>query len=90
VPHALDARLDAPEAEAIVDGLNRGIADLLQRSGLALVMTSRLDSRVVLRFSICSHRTHERDIDSTFEAIARLGRSLVPAVLAQRPHATVA
>jgi glutamate/tyrosine decarboxylase-like PLP-dependent enzyme len=90
VPHALDGRLDAPEAEAIVDGLNRGIADLLQRSGLALVMTSRLDGRVVLRFSICSHRTHERDIDSTFEAIARLGRSLVPAVLAQRPHATVA
>ncbi len=90
VPHALGGRLDAPEAEAIVDRLNQGIADLLQRSGLALVMTSRLDGKVVLRFSICSHRTRERDIESTFEAIARLGRSLVPAALAELPEATVA
>ena len=89
-PDALAERRGEPAAEAALDRLNQGIADLLQRSGLALVMTSRLAGRVVLRFSICSHRTRERDIESTFEAIARLGRSLVPGAFAELSQTTVA
>ena len=72
-------------AELLVDQLNQRIANLLQASGLALVMTSRVRGRVVLRFSICSHRTRERDIDRTFDAIARIGRGLVPESLTGLP-----
>ena len=85
-PHALEGRRGEPATEALLDRLNQEIADHLQRSGLALVMTSRLRGRVVLRFSICSHRTREADIERTFDALARLGRSLVPIALAELPE----
>jgi hypothetical protein len=35
-----------------------------------------------------SHRTREQDIDLTFDVAARIGRSLVPAALAELPAAT--
>jgi glutamate/tyrosine decarboxylase-like PLP-dependent enzyme len=85
-PHALAGRRGEPALEARVDSLNREIAEQLERSGLALVMTSRLGGRVVLRFSICSHRTRTSDLDLVFDAIARIGRGLVPAALADLPR----
>ncbi|MCL4836789.1 MAG: aspartate aminotransferase family protein [Thermoanaerobaculia bacterium] len=87
LPHALAGRRGEPAAEALLDELNRTLADQLQRSGLALAMTSRLGGRTVLRFSICSHRTREEDLDRTFAALARLGRALVPDTLARLPQA---
>jgi hypothetical protein len=39
-------------------------------------MTTRIRGRVALRMSICSHRTLERDVEATFEALASLGRRL--------------
>ena len=36
----------------------------------------RICGRVALRMSICSHRTLERDVEATFEALAGLGRRL--------------
>ena len=76
VPSDLAPRQEEPEIRARVDELNEAIADAIQRSGLALLMTTRIRGRVALRMSICSHRTLEQDVDATFESIAGLGRRL--------------
>jgi glutamate/tyrosine decarboxylase-like PLP-dependent enzyme len=76
VPNALADRPRSPQLEARIDGLNEAIAQAISRSGLALLMTTRIRGRVALRMSICSHRTLERDVDVTFEALAGLGRRL--------------
>ena len=59
-----------------VDQLNQRIADAIQLSGTAFIMTSKLRGRVVLRLSICSHRTTIQDIDRVFEELKRLGSEL--------------
>jgi glutamate/tyrosine decarboxylase-like PLP-dependent enzyme len=63
--------------EADLDRINQQMADEMQASGTAFVMTSRLRGRVVLRFSICSHRTTLADIETVFEKLQKLGRDLV-------------
>ena len=45
----------ASELRYLLAGLNQDIAALVQKSGLALFMTSRLDGKVVLRFAIARH-----------------------------------
>jgi aromatic-L-amino-acid decarboxylase len=76
VPNGLAEHSEAPEVQKQLDRLNQEIVEAIQRSGLALVMTTRIRGRVAIRLSICSHRTLEEDIDATFEAIARWGRLL--------------
>jgi glutamate/tyrosine decarboxylase-like PLP-dependent enzyme len=76
VPWRCRDRQDDPAVAAALDRLNDAIAQEVTRSGHALVMTTRIRGRVALRFSICSQRTLEGDIDSTFEVIARAGRRL--------------
>jgi glutamate/tyrosine decarboxylase-like PLP-dependent enzyme len=76
VPNALAERRQEPEVQTQLDRLNQEIVEAIQRSGLALVMTTRIRGRVAIRMSICSHRTLEEDVDATFEAIARWGRLL--------------
>ncbi|HSE36798.1 MAG TPA: pyridoxal-dependent decarboxylase, partial [Blastocatellia bacterium] len=76
VPNGLSERQSEPEIQALMDRLNQDIVDAIQRSGLALIMTTRIRGRVAIRMSICSHRTLEEDIDATFEAMARWGRLL--------------
>ena len=71
VPHHLGGADDDA-----IDRLNQEIAEDIQRSGLAIVMTTRIRGRVALRMSICSQRTIEDDIDRTFEAIVLAGRRL--------------
>ena len=73
VPHQL---AEVEEAAESVDRLNTRIAEEIQQSGLALLMTTRIRGRIALRMSICSQRTTEKDIDDTFEAIAATGRFL--------------
>jgi len=63
--------------EAFLDKLNQRIADELQASGKAFVMTSKLQGRVVLRFSICSHRTTLADIDKVFAKLEELGQQII-------------
>ena len=60
--------------EEYLDHLNQMIAEQIQVSGLASVMTTKLRGRTVLRLSICSHRTTERDIENVFETMAMIGR----------------
>jgi aromatic-L-amino-acid/L-tryptophan decarboxylase len=80
VPNAVSAGPRSPEMERRLDRLNEAIADQVSRSGLALVMTTRIRGRVALRLSICSHRTRERDVEATFEALAGAGRRLKAAL----------
>jgi aromatic-L-amino-acid/L-tryptophan decarboxylase len=77
VPHALADRQREPAVAGLVDRLNEEIAGSIQKSGLALLMTTRIRGRVALRMSICSQRTLAEDVDTTFEAIAAAGRRLV-------------
>jgi glutamate/tyrosine decarboxylase-like PLP-dependent enzyme len=76
LPNAIADRPRSPELEASLDRLNEAIARALSRDGLALLMTTRIHGRRALRMSICSHRTLERDVEATFEALAGLGRRL--------------
>lgn len=71
-----EAAGDAGAAQAL-DLLNQRIAERIQQSGLASLMTSRLGGRVVLRFSICSHRVTRADVEATFEAVRLVAASLV-------------
>lgn len=71
-----DAERDRQRLEAKADDLNQRIADEIQRRGTAFVMTSRLRGRVVLRLSICSHRTTPADMDVVFEALRGIGQEL--------------
>lgn len=76
VPNKLAERQEESEVRARLDRLNREIAEAVGNSGPALLMTTRIRKRVALRISISSHRTLEADVDATFEATARWGRSL--------------
>ena len=76
VPNALAEHREEPGVQIQLDRLNQEIVDAIQRSGLALIMTTRIRGRVAIRMSICSHRTLVEDVDATFESIARWGRLL--------------
>ncbi len=60
-----------------LDQINQMIADEIQLSGTAFVMTTRLRGLTVLRLSICSHRTTLKDIDLVFSKIREIGRKVV-------------
>jgi glutamate/tyrosine decarboxylase-like PLP-dependent enzyme len=64
------------QAEERLDELNQSIADAIQLSGEAFIMTSQVRDRVVLRLSICSHRTRLQDIKRVFETLRELGEQL--------------
>ena len=78
VPNALADRQDEPEVRDAIDRLNQEIVEAIQRSGHALVMSTRIRGRRAIRMSICSQRTTEADIDSTFAALAEVARKLSP------------
>jgi glutamate/tyrosine decarboxylase-like PLP-dependent enzyme len=67
----------APESlrgeKELVDQLNQQIADAIQLSGFAFIMTTKIHGRTVLRLSICSHRTTLEDIEAVFAELKRLG-----------------
>ena len=64
-----------------LDQLNQQIADEIQLSGVAFIMTSKVCGRTVLRLSICSHRTTLDDIDVVFAKLKELGERLQTPVL---------
>jgi len=57
--------------------LNQQIADEIQNSGKAFIMTSKLKGDVVIRLSVCSHRTTLNDIDMVFAALKNIGESFL-------------
>jgi glutamate/tyrosine decarboxylase-like PLP-dependent enzyme len=66
----------AEEIEEYLDLINQRIADEIQASGVAFVMTSSVRNRTVMRFSICSHRTTLADIELVFDLIQRVAREM--------------
>lgn len=64
------------EVNAQIDDLNQRIADEIQLSGDAFIMTSKVHGRTVLRLSICSHRTTLEDIEMVFSRLRELGQRL--------------
>ncbi len=60
-----------------LDILNQQIADGTQLSGAAFIMTTKIHGRVVLRLSVCSHRTRLEDIDAVFIKLREIGEDLV-------------
>ncbi|MCA1817905.1 MAG: hypothetical protein LC746_16215 [Acidobacteria bacterium] len=76
VPNGLAERQEEPGVQALLDRLNRDIAGAVRRGGPSPLTTARARGRAALRLSFCSHRTTEKDIDVTFEAIARWGQRL--------------
>jgi glutamate/tyrosine decarboxylase-like PLP-dependent enzyme len=77
VPNALAEHQGEPKIQSRLDRINQEIVEAVQRSGLALVTTTRIRERVAIRLSVCSRETSAADIDATFEAIARWGRVLL-------------
>jgi aromatic-L-amino-acid/L-tryptophan decarboxylase len=72
--HALESPSAAERVDVHLDRLNQLIADQLQVSGVAFVMTSKVRNRTALRLSICSHRTRLADIDLVVTTMRELGR----------------
>ena len=62
---------------ALLDRVNQAMNDRLQASGLAFVMTTRVQGRVVLRLSICSHRTTLADIERVLEGFRTIGAEVL-------------
>ena len=67
---------DRAAIDAYLDRLNQRIADEIQLTGVAFVMTTSVRHRTVLRFSICSHRTTLKDIEVVFQKLRELGERL--------------
>jgi glutamate/tyrosine decarboxylase-like PLP-dependent enzyme len=65
------------DVEEYFDWLNQRIAEEIQASGIAFIMTSKVRGHIVLRLSICSHRTTIKDIKSSFQKLAEIGESIV-------------
>jgi glutamate/tyrosine decarboxylase-like PLP-dependent enzyme len=74
VPNALADRQDEPQVRSAIDRLNQEIVESIQKSGHALVMSTRVHGRRAIRMSICSQRTTEADIESTLAAMAEVAR----------------
>lgn len=63
-------------SEAKLNALNQGIADSIQRSGIAFLMTTSIRGKTALRFSITNHRTTRNDVKLTFDELGSIGREL--------------
>lgn len=79
LPNGLAVQREDPAVQSLLDRLNEGIAAAVQRQGSNLVTTTYINGRIAIRMSLCSHRTVEEQVDTTFEAIARWGRLLTKA-----------
>jgi aromatic-L-amino-acid decarboxylase len=64
--------LDEPALEAI----NQQILLALQEQGIAVLSSTRLAGRFVLRVGHTNHRTRQQDFDVLVQAVKRLGRQL--------------
>jgi aromatic-L-amino-acid decarboxylase len=64
-----------------LDMLNQMITEEIQLSGEAFFMTTKIRNRIVLRLSVCSHRTTNQDIDIVFNKINEVGRAITSTLL---------
>ena len=64
------------EIKDYLDVMNQKIADTITASGFAFIMTSKIKEKIVIRLSICSHRTTIQDIDKVFEKLTTIAGEL--------------
>lgn len=69
-----------------LDILNQQLTDEIQLSGVAFFMTTKIRNRIVLRLSVCSHRTTLEDIDIVFFKINEIGKTLTASLKLPLPH----
>ncbi|MCJ2531528.1 MAG: alpha-hydroxy-acid oxidizing protein [Candidatus Thermoplasmatota archaeon] len=67
---------ESERVDLCLEHLNQRIADEIQLSGLAFVMTTKIHKRRVLRLSICSHRTTLSDTEAVFGKLQELGEAV--------------
>jgi aromatic-L-amino-acid/L-tryptophan decarboxylase len=73
LPRELKPLAAQAHIHAYLDKLNQKICDTLTATGFAFILSSRVKGQVVIRLSICSHRTTLADIEAVFEQLAHLG-----------------
>ena len=64
------------EVDQEFDRLNQKMADEIMASGFAFIMTTKVKGHVVLRLSICSHRTTLKDMEEVFARLQKIGNDL--------------
>ena len=75
-PNELKQIADQSHLNKYLDNLNQKITDDITSSGFAFIMTSKVKGHIVIRLSICSHRTTIKDIEQVFERLKTIGRRL--------------
>lgn len=68
---------DPEKLDQQLDMLNQQMVDEIQLSGTAFIMSSRMRGRVVIRLSVCSHRTTPGDIDVVFSKLKEIGERIL-------------
>ncbi|HEU4471567.1 MAG TPA: aminotransferase class V-fold PLP-dependent enzyme [Flavisolibacter sp.] len=76
VPQVLRKISEQPEINVYLDKLNQQIADEITATGFAFILTSKVKGLIVLRLSICSHRTTIQDIEQVLERLQAIGSKL--------------
>jgi glutamate/tyrosine decarboxylase-like PLP-dependent enzyme len=75
-PAALREQANHPGLHAYLDKMNQRITDEIMATGFAFIMTSKVRGHVVIRLSICSHRTTLPDIEQVFQRLQQIGARL--------------
>lgn len=75
-PQGASEVYDPSESDLYLDKINQEIVDEIMASGFAFIMTSKVKGRIVIRLSICSHRTTLEDIEKVFVRLQETGRRL--------------
>lgn len=75
-PAELKALTNQTQLEAYLDKLNQTIVDELTATGFAFILSSKVKGHIVIRLSICSHRTTLEDIEQVFERLEQIGKRL--------------
>lgn len=75
-PAELREHTITPALNTYLDLLNQKICDEILSSGFAFIMTSKVKGHIVIRLSICSHRTTLKDMGEVFNRLGEIGRRL--------------
>jgi aromatic-L-amino-acid/L-tryptophan decarboxylase len=78
-PQELRTQEVSPGLNHKLDNLNQMIVDDITATGFAFIMTSKVKGHIVIRLSICSHRTTIQDIEHVFERLEEIGKRLINA-----------
>lgn len=84
-PQALRKFSEQSQVNAYLDKLNQQMADEITSTGFAFIMTSKVKGLVVLRLSICSHRTTIQDIEQVLKRLQAIGSKLYAQDLSSDP-----